>query len=203
MLALDVAILPPAAIRDRAREFSEELARARGASGGLILDDTHLPHITLTQQFIVREDLGAAFDAIDQVLRRQPPLALRVIGPGRSSNSAWMSVERTPALVVVHSALMAALRPFERPSGTAAAFLGGDARPDDVAWVTSYRSTSSFDAFTPHITLGQLPDGKGGASELPAVEPLRFDAGDIAACHLGRYCSCRAVLRRWALSEPA
>ena len=202
MLALDVAIVPPPAIRDRASEISEELAQARGTSGGLILDDTHLPHITLTQQFIVPEDLDAAFDAIDQVLRRQPPLALRVIGSGRSTSSAWMSIERTPALAVVHSALMAALRPFERPNGTAAAFLGGDARPEDVDWVTSYRSRSSFDAFTPHITLGQLPDGKGAADQLPAIEPMRFDAGDIAACHLGRYCACRAVLRRWTLSEP-
>ncbi len=81
---------------------------------------------------------------------------------------------------------------FERTGGTEAAFVEGDARPGDVAWVAGFRRTSSDAAFTPHITLGH-------AATLPNVEPVTFDATTIAACHLGKFCTCRRVLRQWEL----
>jgi hypothetical protein len=51
---------------------------------------------------------------------------------------------------------------------------------------------ASFGAYTPHITLGH-------AEEPPEVTPMVFNAAMIAACHLGRFCSCREILRSWSL----
>lgn len=192
MLALAVAILPPTHVGDQARRLSEELGRGRDDER-LVLDGTHLPHITLTQQFIRRDELEAAFERIDAVLRAHPPLPLTVLGGGRGSSSVWMTIERSPLLVELHERLMEALRGFERAGGTAAAFFNEDARVRDVLWVGSYRLQSSFGDYTPHITLGH-------AAEPPPVEPMAFDATTVAACHLGRFCSCRDVLRRWELS---
>jgi hypothetical protein len=192
LIALDVAILPPPAVRDQARRLSEELAVGQGRDR-LVLDDTHLPHITLTQQFIRREELEAAFARVDEVLRTCPPLSLTVLGGGKGSNSVWMELERSPLLVELHERLMETLRGFERAGGTAAAFVDHDARLSDVVWVGSYRLQSSFGDYTPHITLGH-------ATEPPQVDPVAFDATTIAACHLGRFCSCRDVLRSWELS---
>ena len=103
-----------------------------------------------------------------------------------------MSIAQTLDLVELHRALMDALSHFERPDGTSAAFADGDARPGDVAWVAGFRRSSSYAAFRPHITLGH-------SSTLPQVEPLAFEASTIAACQLGRFCTCRRVLRRWEL----
>ena len=194
LIALDVAVLPPPEIRDLARAVSADLARQR-EPGGLVLDDTHLPHITLTQQFVRREELEPAFERIDEVLRGWPPIPLMVTGAVKSGHSAWLALERTPAIVDLHEKLMEALRGFERPGGTAAAFYQGDARVGDVVWVTGYRLKSSFGAFTPHITLGTQ-----AANEPPHIDAMRFDATVVAACHLGRFCSCRAVLRNWSLT---
>jgi 2'-5' RNA ligase len=152
-----------------------------------------MPHITLTQQFVAVERLDAAFDRIDAMLADVAALPLTVTGTGRSS-AVWMSIEPTPALMDLHRGLMEILAPFEGQGGTADAFFGGIARLADVAWVSGFRRTSSDAAFIPHITLGH-------ASSLPAVERMTFEATTIAACHLGKFCTCRRVLRRWELQK--
>lgn len=192
VLALDVAILPPPEVADRAIRLSAALP-ADGPDG-LRLDEERLPHITLTQQFVRPEELEPIYERLDGILRGHSPLPLRVTGSGRAGSSVWMQVERTDTLLALHEQLMEALRGFERPGGTAAAFVNGDARVGDVMWVTGYRLKSSLHAYTPHITLGR-------AKEPPRIDPFSFVATTVAACHLGRFCSCRRVLRSWTLEN--
>jgi 2'-5' RNA ligase len=190
LLALDVAILPPPNVRSRAVRLSAALPADQ--SQGLRLDADRLPHITLTQQFVRTEELDAIFTRLDEALRGQPPMTLQVIGGGKGASSVWMAVERATAISLLHARLMDALHSFEQPGGGAAAFVEGDAREGDVAWVTGYRQTSSFVAYTPHITLGH-------AAEPPRLDPFTFEATTVAACHLGRFCTCRQILRSWEL----
>ena len=190
LLALDVAILPPPDVGARAVSLSATLPAAQ--SQGLRLDANRRPHITLTQQFVPSDELDAVLERLDEVLRGQPPLTLQVTGGGKGASSVWMAVERTAALSQLHERLMDVLHGFERPGGGAAAFVQGDAREGDLAWVTGYRQASSFGAYTPHITLGH-------ASNPPHVDPLTFEATTVAACHLGRFCTCRRALRSWEL----
>jgi 2'-5' RNA ligase len=195
LLALDVAILPPPGVRERAIGLSAALPDA--GLEGLRLDHEHLPHITLTQQFVDIAELDRVFERLDGVLRGQCAPTLRVTGADKSSaNTAWMAIERTDALLSLHAQLMEALKEFERGGGGPAAFVDGDARPTDVAWVTGYRMNSSALSYTPHITLGH-------ASQPPRIDPFTFQATSVAACHLGRFCTCRRVLREWALVESA
>jgi hypothetical protein len=190
LLAIDIAILPTPAVRERAVELSASLPPSE--SHGLRLDDEHLPHVTLTQHFIRAEEQELAFDKVDGVLRGQKPLRLVVAGGGKGSSAVWMAVEAGKDLQNLHERLMEALRGVERAGGTPAAFLGGDARMGDVLTVSSYRVNSSFAGFSPHITLGH-------ASHPPVVERMTFQASVIAACHLGRFCACRQILRSWTL----
>lgn len=194
LLALDVAILPPPDVAAQAIALSAALPAAQ--SQGLRLGGDRLPHITLTQQFVAADDADAALAAVDGVLRGRTPLTLRIAGGGKGSSSVWMSVERSPELDALHVQLMAALEPFERSSGTAAAFVDGNARPGDVKWVSGFRRSASFGAFTPHITLGHAP-------RPPKIAPFDFSATTIAACQLGRFCTCRRVIRRWDLLPAA
>ena len=191
LLALDVAILPPPDVRQRAIELSAGLPSEH--ADRLRLDADHIPHITLTQQFIRVEELEAAFERIDEVLRPERPITVNVTGGGKGGHSVWMAIERTELIAGLHERLMEALRGYERPGGTAAAFFDGDARVGDVLWVTGYRLKSSFHHFTPHITLGP-------ADTPPAIAPFTFEATTVAACHLGRFCTCRRPLRTWTLT---
>jgi 2'-5' RNA ligase len=190
LLALGVAILPPPSVSKRAIELSAALPAADAK--GLRLDDDRLPHITLTQQFVAEQDVDAVLATIEATMTNYDTLHLNVTGPGRGQSAVWMSITPALDLVELHRELMDGLSRFERQDGTAAAFVDGEARPGDVAWVTGFRPSSSYAAFRPHITLGH-------SSTLPAVEPLVFDASTIAACQLGRFCTCRRVLRRWEL----
>jgi 2'-5' RNA ligase len=190
LIAIDVAVLPPLDVSRRAIDLSAALAGSDPQA--LRLGDECLPHITLTQQFVRAVSLDACLGAVDVILRSVAPLPLLVTGVGSANTTIWMSVERSTVLFDLHRRLMDALETFEQPGGTAAAFIGGRARPRDVEWVRRYRRMSSGSAFTPHITLGH-------SAQLPFVEPLAFEADTIAACQLGRFCSCGRVLRRWAL----
>jgi 2'-5' RNA ligase len=191
LLALDVALLLPPDARQKAVTLSATLPEEH--SHGFRLDADHHPHITLTQQFVRVEELDAALERIDEAVRGQRPLAIRVTGGGKGHNSVRMEIERSEAIASLHERLMEALRGLERPGGTAAAFFEGDARVGDVAWVTGYRLKSSLSAYTPHVTLGY-------AADAPAIEPFTFQATTVAACHLGRFCSCRRALRSWELA---
>jgi len=191
LLALDVAVLPPPEVRDLAIGLSAALPDADFE--GLRLDAEHLPHLTLTQQFVRAADVERTLERLDLALRGQPPLTLRVTGAGQTlASTVWMAIERSDALASLHERLMEALRELEQAGGAPAAFVDRDARLADVAWVTAYRVKSGFLAYAPHITLGH-------ASEPPRVEPFTFEATTVAACHLGRFCTCRRVLRRWKL----
>ena len=143
LLALDVALLLPPDAREQAVRLSQALTPA-AAKAGLRLDADHLPHITLTQQFVRADEIDAVLDHIDEAVRGQAPITVRVTGGGKGSSSVWMAVERTAELASLHERLMEALRGLERPGGTAAAFFEGNARIGDVAWVATYRLKSSL-----------------------------------------------------------
>jgi 2'-5' RNA ligase len=192
-LALDVAILPPPDVSRRAIELSASLPESEAR--GLRLGDDMLPHITLTQQFIRAADLDVALERVASVLAGVEPLHLAVTGVGRGQSAVWMAIELTPALSALHRHLMDVLGPLEHSGGTAAAFVDGDARDRDTAWVTDFRRASSYAAFQPHITVGH-------ALTLPPVEPLSFTATTVAVCHLGKFCTCRRILRQWELERP-
>jgi 2'-5' RNA ligase len=191
--AIDVAILTPPEIAARAIALSAALPAAE--SQGLRLGPAHLPHVTLLQQFVRIEDLDAVIDRVDALLRGLAPFRLHVSGGGRGSSSVWMAVERTAPLVDLHERLMDATEAFDVEDGNAAAFYAADARDRDVQWVREFRRESSFAKFTPHITLGH-------ASAPPEVEPMDFVATSVAVCHLGRFCTCRHVIRAWDLRLP-
>ena len=192
--AIDIAILPPADVS--ARAIALNAALPADESQGLRLGVDRLPHITLTQQFVPFESLDPLLAQLDRLVRNHEPVPLRVTGGGKGTSglsSVWMTIERTPALANLHAQLLQAAEPFEVATGDASAFFGGDARARDVRWVSEFRRESSFDRFTPHITLGHAP-------EPPTVEPMEFVATTIAVCHLGRFCTCRQIFRAWDLA---
>ena len=191
LIAVDVAILPPADVSAQAIACNLELPA--GGFRGLRLDADHLPHLTLTQQFIREDRLDRALAAIDRVVAGQPPIRVVVTGGARGDHSVWMAIERTLPLVSLHEQLMEALIDLEERNGTLAAFID-EARDKDVAWVSGFRDNSSFDRFLPHITLGH-------AAEPPVIEPFVFEATTVAACHLGRFCTCQRVLKSWTLID--
>lgn len=190
LIALNVALLPPPDVTAKAVALSASLPETEPQP--LRLDHEHLPHVTLMQLFARVNELDQVFSRVGDTLHGVAPLVLRATGGGQGTNTIWIAVDKTAPLVELHERLMEALRGLERPDGGTGAFFGDDVRIRDVLWVTGYRLKSSFHHFEPHITLGH-------GSAPPEIAPFTFDADTVAVCHLGRHCTCRKVLRSWAL----
>ncbi len=192
LLALDVALLPPAACRPRLSALNAALDPP---PRGFRFDATHLPHVTLAQQFVAADRLDDLVRRLADLVRGTAPLRLRSTGLSRGRTTSSLRLAPTAALASLHAGVMDALLPFEAGPGDASAFHsnGEPPRPADLEWVTRFREHASHADFDPHITLG-VGAAPGADATLDAV------ADRVALCHLGRYCTCRRALAEWTLT---
>ena len=186
VLALDVAILLPRTLRRKVAALNETLA---SPPEGFRFDNTHLPHITLMQQFVATDRLEIFSRALGGLTRELKTLGLKTGDVTYSGTCATWQVEPTSPLLELHRRLMDGLRPFNAGNGTLDSFVSGDTPPrlNDLDWVTQYHAQAAYDHFDPHITLGV-----GTLRRLPT--PTRFSADQLALCQLGRFCTCRRVI---------
>jgi 2'-5' RNA ligase len=194
LIALDVAILPPPDVSQKAVAISAALPTEDFQ--GLRLDASHLPHVTLMQLFARGDQLETLLGRLAAIAISTAPMPLRVTGAAKHGDTVAIAIENTPPLAALHERVMDALREFEHLGGGADAFVDRDVRLRDVLWVAGYRAKSSLLSFMPHITLGH-------ASRAPVIDPFTFEAVTVAVCHLGRFCTCRHVFRRWTLGATA
>jgi len=111
--AIDVAVLVPERVAGPARDISRALSGGR--PDALQLDDTHLPHVTLAQQFVERARLDELFGELDRILRHEPVLLLRIPGVAVDHGTISLAVDRTADLQHLHELVMDAIEPFESP----------------------------------------------------------------------------------------
>ena len=192
LLALDVALLPPAACRPRLADLNAALD---APPHGFRFDATHLPHVTLAQQFAAADRLADLVRRLADLVRAAAPLRLRSTGLSRGRTTSSLRLAPTAALTRLHAGVMDALLPFDAGPGDASAFHanGEPPRPADLEWVSCFRDRAAYARFDPHITLGV------GAAPAAAIA-LDAVADRVALCHLGRYCTCRRVLAEWTLT---
>lgn len=189
LIAVDVALVPPQWVQERAFRVNAELL-----SGGLRLDATHIPHISLAQFFVFRGAVPLLTERLDLVLRQTPALPISVLTVMEQHSAITFLLDRSPELLELHENIMDAIKQWEEPGGDGEAFYpGGEpARGKDVEWVANYRTAASYRKFIPHITLGFGHTTVG-------AEPFKFLAQRVGLFHLGRFCACRGLLHEWSL----
>ena len=194
LLAIDIAVLLPDPLLQPVLHLNAALPPP---PGGLRFDDTHLPHVTLAQQFIAAAQLPDVIHETTAALRGVPSLRLLPAGLSRGRTTSTVRLEPTAALNCLHTRLMDRLRQFEcvkEGDGTAFLSAGGEpARDADVDWVRQFRDHAAYERFDPHVTIGvgSLPE----PGPLPAAAATR-----VALCQLGRFCTCRRVMAEWILT---
>lgn len=195
LLALDVALLLPPAADATVGRLNARLA---GPPAGFRFDATHLPHVSLVQQFSPASDLADITGEVAAVLARTAPLRLAAASLDAGESTTSLALDPTPELAELHTALMDRLAAFDVAAGDERAFVddGEPPRSRDIAWVTRFRTAAAYRQFQPHVTLG------AGALDGPPPA-LAFDAATVALCHLGRFCTCRRTLASWALAPEA
>jgi len=193
-LAIDVAFLLPHSLNHSLTALNRTL---RLTPDGFQFDATHLPHLTLVQQFAKENDLEEITRVIKDLLPHQAPVELVTTRISHAHVASTLGIRRTDELVALHRRLLGGLAPFRaRADGRDAFWTDGDTpRTADIEWVAMFREQASLERFDPHITIGV-------GAIAAHVDTTSFAAAELALCHLGRFCTCRRVLSAWTLTAP-
>jgi 2'-5' RNA ligase len=191
-IAVDVVLLPSEEMADKAIAANKELLKQ--CADKIVLDkESCLPHISLAMGCIDERDI-ADIEKVLQTIAKQYSLGqLNVIGIHTGTNSATeqvslLQIERTEALQSLHEEVMRRLAPYFSYDVTADMLLSPPmASESTLLWIKNYPEKSSFEKFSPHITIGY-----GEINNFSF--PIKFTASKLALCHLGNHCTCRKIL---------
>jgi 2'-5' RNA ligase len=191
-IAVDVVLLPSERITDMAIEANRALLKQ--TPDQIILDkESCLPHISLAMGCIDSRDIVA----IERVLRNlavshsPEKLIIEGIQIGRNAENEKVSLlqlEKTPQLQSLHEDVMKEFEPFFSYDVSVNMILPPHPVSEStLIWIGNYPEKSSFEKFSPHITLGY------GHIENVSFPP-EFTAFALALCHLGNHCTCLKIL---------
>lgn len=190
-IAVDVVLLPSPEMAERAIEANRGLLE--GGAGRIVLaTDDCLPHISLAMGCIDEGDI-AGVDRILRTIAQKYPLGhLSAVGIRTEANSAGdkvsaFEIERTDTLQSLHEEVMRELEPYLSYDVTPDMVFSGTAGESTLLWIKNYPGKSSFERFSPHITIGY---GQANDSSFP----IEFAVSELALCHLGNHCTCRKIL---------
>ncbi|NQT01973.1 MAG: 2'-5' RNA ligase family protein [Planctomycetes bacterium] len=191
-IAVDVVLLPSEEMADKAVAANKELLKQYAHK--IILDKENcLPHISLAMGCIDERNTADIEKILQAAAERSSLGQLNAIGIHTETNSAGekvsvFQIEKTEALQSLHEEVMQKL----------ASYLSYDVRADmllsspqtdesTLAWIKNYPKKSSFEKFSPHITIGY-----GEINNFSF--PIKFAVSKLALCHLGNHCTCRKIL---------
>lgn len=210
LTAVDILIEPDDASIERAREVNRRMPLSIPA--GITLDDTHLPHITMLQRYLITADIDAVYAAIEKTLTATDPASLSYHVPGITYSEHWgppgqaaavLEVRPNQQVLDLQAALVDAVTPFTGSGGTDAAFVadsGEQISQTTKDWVENYVLDQTGANYTAHLTVGL-----DTVEHLKSMQAEPFDAFDghpvsLAVYQLGNNGTARTLLKAWPLS---
>jgi 2'-5' RNA ligase len=190
--AVDVVLLPDEVMTGKAIEANAELVKKFGKKIALNKKNC-LPHISLAMGCVDEEDIASVERILRSIAKECPLSNLTISGVRSTGNSAGeevsaFEVEKTEELQLLHKTVMERLAPYLSSDVTRDMVCAdGEVKESTLLWIKNYRGKSSFDKFSPHITIGY-----GELSNLSFT--MKFTASRLALCHLGEHCTCRGIL---------
>lgn len=200
-IAIDVVLLPSQELMDRVINANRGLLNRR--TDNITLNKTDcLPHVSLAMGCIEETDIADIGTILHTVAENRLPGPLTVVAASIGTNATGEKVslfdlKRTDKLQSLHETVMRELSPYFSYDVSAEMVLSPPSADEaTLRWIKDYRQKSSFENFSPHITIGY-----GQIGDLPA--PIEFHAAKLALCHLGNHCTCRKVLTSAELTNES
>lgn len=191
-IAVDIVLLPDRAVTETAIAANRDLVRRCGRH--IVLDEGHLPHISLAMGCIETRDVEPAEKVLQTIAGECPPGKLAITGIATTLNARGLQVSsfilaQTEALQTLHERVMTEIQAYFSYDVTAEMVYGQeDVAETTLAWIRGFREKAAFKAFFPHITIGY------GMVTEPMTFPMPCAPPTLAICHLGNHCTCRKVL---------
>lgn len=194
-IAVDVALLPPLDVMEKAISLNKELVEKFGSR--IRLDKkTCIPHITLAMGCVDESDLPQIRKKLQPLVEKYLPQEVLIDGTvvPPLPNAAYFTVGKTPQLQGLHEDVMNELKEFLSYDVEKEMFFNpADVTERTLRWVVDYPLKSSFEQFKPHLTLGY--------GEKADDVHLIFRAFRLAVCQLGSSCTCRKILFDFEVKE--
>ena len=190
--AIDIVLLPPEEIWEWAVALSRDI-REQNPESAILLDDTHLPHITLVQACV--DNLDEIYKTTKESVANIRPLSLDVDCAMVDENgTAGLNIVITKELQQLHNDLMSSTEKFRCDVDSEAFYLDNDQTVSrgTLDWVKNFTQHAGYEKYVPHVTLGEI-------NSPPKIEPKKFIANRVAVCQLGNHCTCRKILKEWRL----
>jgi 2'-5' RNA ligase len=183
-------LLPEEAIADMAIKANTKLVESFGSEIVLNKEDC-LPHISLAMGCVDKEGIASIGKILRSIAKENPlrnltVLGIQTTGVGSNAVSAF-KIERTKELQSLHEMVTERLAQYFSYNVTADMIADAEVEQRTLQWISGFREKSSYENFSPHITIGY------GEMENPAFS-MDFTALKLALCHLGNHCTCRKLL---------
>jgi hypothetical protein len=198
--AIDILLEPDATMIRRAEAANAQLLQHYPE--GFTLGGVHAPHITMLQRFVNTADLPKVYAAADRVIAKVNPTSWKLtafkydhIGEAKMGDEIVgvgnILIKPTPDLLRLQQELADAIKPFEAPTGTAAAFVTTPQAPhiseDLIHYVSVFVPDHSGDHYVPHVSIGVgTVDFLTTFSSAP-FEDFTFSPAGASVYHLGEY----------------
>lgn len=198
-IAVDIVLLPSDEMTDYVIEVNRELLKT--FDNKIILNyENCLPHISLAMACIDEKDIPDIEKILHDIAKQYSFSELRVVGiyaetTPTGKKVSCFKIEKTKELRLLHEEVMQRLAPyFTYDVTTPMLFSPPEVEQATLFWIKNYPEKSSFENFSPHITIGFGETNKVGL-------PIKFAASKLALCHLGNHCTCRKILASTGLGS--
>jgi 2'-5' RNA ligase len=191
-IAVDIVLLPVEEVMNKAIEVNRELLKSY--PGEIKLDKENcLPHISLAMGCIEKNSIPRVNSHLSAIAEKYPIVSLKFAGFRTEINSSKEKVtvariEKSQTLQLLHEEVMTDFKAYFSYEVTSDMLLSNEKVSEStLLWIRNYAENSSFERFSPHITIGY------GQIENYSF-PREIPVSRIAMCHLGNHCTCRKVL---------
>ena len=201
--AIDIALEPDATMVQHAMAANARLRKS--FPKGFALDETHHPHISMSQQFVRTADLDKVFAAANAVMDKEKPTAWTLKAfkyyyiPSPPIGLAGIVVEPTEDLHRLQDELITAVVPYTVKTGTPAAFFSDEGGRDIQKFLISYVANFVTDAagkrFNPHVTIGVGTEAYLNKMLAEPFASFTFSPAGASVYQLGSFGTARKELR--------
>lgn len=206
--AIDIALEPDATMIRHAMDANARLLKSYPK--GLVLDETHHPHISILQQFVRSDALDQVFAAANAVMAREQPTAWTLQAfkyyyiPDPPIGLAGIVVEPTAELHRLQDELIAAVKDYTVQTGTPAAFFstedGRDIQQSLIDYVAHFIPDATGEHFNPHVTIGVGTETHLNAMLAEPFPSFTFAPAGASVYQLGTFGTARKELKALTLA---
>jgi 2'-5' RNA ligase len=199
-IAIDVVLLPSEHMINDAIAINQQIRQEEGRR--IVLNKENcFPHISLLMGCIEEAHLPKVSKLLDSIgsfftfFHLQIEAAQTDTMPDGKPVTV-LNISKDPLLQSLHQKAIEVLLPFLSFDASLDMLYGNPSEIKEISlyFINNFLKNSSFDKFSPHITIG--------LGTYPADEyKTPFTASTLALCQLGNYCTCRRILHTVSLRE--